>query len=68
MHSGSFNVIGITFGGFTRLDHFLQLFEVLTSVQNWRQVVINSSQPFKLYTKAAVKANLPRVSAAPSEG
>jgi hypothetical protein len=58
MHSGSFNVIGITFGGFTLLDHFLQLFEVLTPAQNWRQIAFNSSQPYKHYTKAAPKANL----------
>ncbi|THD49376.1 MAG: hypothetical protein E8A46_20305 [Bradyrhizobium sp.] len=32
MHSGSFNVILITLGGFTLLNHFLELFEVLTIV------------------------------------
>jgi hypothetical protein len=32
MHSGSFNVIFITLGGFTLLNHFLELFEVLTMV------------------------------------
>jgi hypothetical protein len=58
MHSGSFNVISITSGGFTLLDHFLQLFEVLTPVQNRRQGALNSPQPFKHYTKAALKANL----------
>jgi len=58
MHSGSFNVTCITFGGFTLLDHFLQLFEVLTPVQNGRPAAFNSSQPFKYYTKAAAKANL----------
>jgi len=32
MHSGSFNVISITLGGFTLLNHFLELFEVLTII------------------------------------
>jgi hypothetical protein len=59
MRSGSVNVIYITFGGFALLAHFLQLFEVLTSVQNWREVVFKSPQPFNLYTKAAAKANPP---------
>jgi hypothetical protein len=51
-------VICITFGGFTLLDHFLQLFEVLTSAQNWRQVALHGPQPSNHYTKAALKANL----------
>jgi hypothetical protein len=31
MRSGSVNVMCITFGGFTLLTHFYQLFEVLTA-------------------------------------
>jgi hypothetical protein len=34
LRSGLFNVICITFGGFTLLNHFLELFEVLTNVGN----------------------------------
>jgi hypothetical protein len=33
MHSGSFKVTPITLGGFTLLNHFLELFEVLTIVK-----------------------------------
>src|SRR3981081_2184614 len=64
MRSGSFNVIYITLGGFTLLGHFCELFEMLTTVENWRQIALNSPQPtaLELYTKAAVKANPPEPS------
>jgi hypothetical protein len=45
MRSGSFNVIYITLGGFTLLGHFCELFETLTTVENWRQIALNSPQP-----------------------
>jgi hypothetical protein len=42
MRSGSVNVMCITFGGFTLLTHFYQLFEVLTASGNWPQPAFNS--------------------------
>jgi hypothetical protein len=45
MRSGSFNVIYITLGGFTLLGHFCELFEMLTAVENRRQIAPNSPQP-----------------------
>jgi hypothetical protein len=59
MRSGSINVISITFGGFTLLNHFSQSFEALTAVSEPREAAFNSPQDPKLYTKAAVKANPP---------
>jgi hypothetical protein len=60
MHRGSVSVICITFGGFTLLDNFCQLFEALTAREN--PVANRLPQPtaLKLYTKAAVKANPPK--------
>jgi hypothetical protein len=59
VRSGSFNVIYVTFGGFTLPNHFYELFEVLTSVRNRQEVAFVSPQPLKLYTKPPAKANPP---------
>jgi hypothetical protein len=42
MRSGSVNVMCITFGGFTLLTHFYQLFEALTAPGNKSQAASNS--------------------------
>src|ERR1700730_7509141 len=63
MRPGSFNVICITFGDFTLLGHFRQLFEALTPERPRSQAAFNSPEPPKLYTKAAAKATLPGQSA-----
>jgi hypothetical protein len=42
MRSGSFNVIYITFSGFTLPGHFCELFEELTVAKPTQQVAFNS--------------------------
>jgi hypothetical protein len=42
LHSGLFNAICITLGGVTLLNHFLELFEVLTIVENRRKTAFVS--------------------------
>jgi hypothetical protein len=42
MHSGSVNVICITFGDFTLLDNFCQLFEALTAARTQRPIAFHS--------------------------
>jgi hypothetical protein len=42
MRSGSINVMCVTFGGFTLLTRFFQLFEVLTAPANEPQAAFNS--------------------------
>ncbi len=59
MRSRSFTVIRITLGGFTLLKEFKKLFEALTPVRDRLQAAFNRPKPSKLYTKAAIKANLP---------
>src|SRR4030081_2914608 len=45
MGSGLFNVIYIKLVGFILLGHFCELFEMLTTVENWRQIALHSPQP-----------------------
>lgn len=59
MRSRSFTVIRITLGGFTLLKEFKKLFEALTPVRDRLRAAFNRPKPLKLYTKAAIKANLP---------
>jgi hypothetical protein len=68
MPSGSINVTFITLGGFTLLNHFCKLFEVLTPVSEPPQAAFDSPWKPKLYTKAAVKANPPACEAGRVEG
>jgi hypothetical protein len=42
MGSGSFNVMYITLDGFTLLNEFCELFEVLTAVKNRQRIALIS--------------------------
>jgi hypothetical protein len=52
-------VIYITFGGFALLDYFVSRLKYLPASKSGGQSAFGSSQPAKLYTKDAVKANPP---------